>query len=577
MRDSEPVGKLVGQSLGKYKLLALIASGGTAEIYLARIGGAAGFEKYVVVKVLLNHLADDLEFSKMFADEARLGAQLDHSNIVKSLEFGKEEGRYYLVMEYLAGMSLAKLNRKTKECTPEKRLPTEIILFLAAQACEGLHYAHQKSMLGKKINLIHRDISPQNLVVTFEGILKIVDFGIAMTDVRETQTQIGTIKGKFAYMSPEQCQAKELDHRTDIFALGTICHELLTGQRLFKRLDGYETHQAILADDVPPPSSINPDLGEDIDDVILKALAFRKKDRYKSAQVFGEALLRLLNSRGKATSFSDVAQYIEKKLPDEVSDHANAMRRIVQGEQDFSADMSWDDIDQIVVESDQIVSGDRLTRELDPEEAQLSSQSSESDDEAPTRIRLFDSDLSVDQPSQTEDSYSSTVVNESFLSRDKRDLTHPEPVKVPTLDLRDKSEDPATVPEPSPAVLDIKTPTLKGTKAANESDLFNPDRLPFVARPSPNPDDLDPKTLPSHRTHPISDPGTGDVRHSQSSPGFVASTEASEESRNRLKSNRGLGAESKVQSTESLKPALVLFVLSFIIGILLAFLFGSSL
>ena len=561
--------------MGKYKLLALIASGGTAEIYLARIGGAAGFEKYVVVKVLLNHLADNPEFAKMFADEARLGAQLDHSNIVKSLEFGKEEGRYFLVMEYLAGMSLAKLNRKTKEHTQKKRLPTEIVLFLAAQACEGLHYAHQKAMLGKKINLIHRDISPQNLVITFEGILKIVDFGIAMTDVRETQTQIGTIKGKFAYMSPEQCQAHDLDHRTDIFALGTICHELLTGQRLFKRLDGYETHQAILANEVPSPSSVNPQLEKDIDEVILKALAFDKEDRYKSAQVFGEALLGLLKTRGKATSFSDVAQFIEKKLPEEVSEHAMAMRRIVQGENDFSADMSWDYSDQISVESGQIVSGDRLTREIDPEENKSISQTGESNDESPTRIRIVDNDSAIGRQPDIDDSYSSTVVNENFLSNDKRELTNPDPVKVPTFDLLDKNKDLATFPDPMTPAGDMKTPTLKGTKAASEKDLFRRDRLPFVARPSPNPEIMDPKTLPSHRTHPLTDTGSAKGHHSQSNTHSGFSEQPLDTQKDNLANHHGVHAAGQIEPANSLKLAMVVFTLSFIIGVLLALLFGS--
>ena len=138
-------GSLVGERLGKYELLALLAIGGTAEIYLARIGGEAGFEKYVVVKCLLDHLADDTEFVRMFLDEARLCAQLDHSNIVQTLELGQHEGRYYMVMELLAGMSLAQLARKTHERVPEGVIPTRIVLGLAAQACAGLHYAHQRT------------------------------------------------------------------------------------------------------------------------------------------------------------------------------------------------------------------------------------------------------------------------------------------------------------------------------------------------------------------------------------------------------------------------------------------------
>ncbi|HUH03004.1 MAG TPA: protein kinase, partial [Kofleriaceae bacterium] len=172
-------GMLVGRRLGKFDVLALLALGGTAEIYLARIGGEAGFEKYVVVKCLHDHLADDGEFVKMFLDEARLGAQLDHSNIVQTLELGEANGRYYMVMEYLAGLSLAQVGRRARERAPGGRVPVPLVLGLAAQACAGLHYAHQRTTAdGRPLQIVHRGVSPQNLVISFEGMLKIVDFGI---------------------------------------------------------------------------------------------------------------------------------------------------------------------------------------------------------------------------------------------------------------------------------------------------------------------------------------------------------------------------------------------------------------
>jgi serine/threonine protein kinase len=250
-------GALVGKRLGQYELLALLALGGTAEIYLARVGGTAGFEKYVVVKCLHDHLAYDREFVQMFLDEARLGAQLDHSNCVQTLGLGEQDGRYYLVMEYVAGMSLALMARRAVERVPRGYMPVPLVLGIAAQACEGLHYAHERQSGGRPLNLVHRDISPQNLVITFEGVVKIVDFGIAKAEERETATRSGTIKGKFAYMSPEQCQAKDIDRRTDVFALGVVVHELLTGRRLFKRNSAYDTYQAILECKVPAPSAQN--------------------------------------------------------------------------------------------------------------------------------------------------------------------------------------------------------------------------------------------------------------------------------------------------------------------------------
>jgi len=337
-------GSLVGERLGKYHLLALIAIGGTAEIYLARIGGEAGFEKYVVVKCLLDHLADDTDFVRMFLDEARLCAQLDHSNIVQTLELGQHEGRYYMVMEHLAGMSLAQLARKTHERVPEGVIPTRLVLGLAAQACAGLHYAHQRTGAdGSQLNVVHRDVSPQNLVVTFEGMLKIVDFGIAKADLRQTHTRSGTIKGKFAYMSPEQCLAEPIDRRTDVFALGTVVHELLTARRLFKRANTYETYQAILKGSAPPPSRYNPTIGPELDQVVLRALAYQKEDRFESTEAFGEAMLGWLHTSGQSVSATDVSRYVEKVCAQELEEHAAHMRELISGHRIAPGEtMRWD-------------------------------------------------------------------------------------------------------------------------------------------------------------------------------------------------------------------------------------------
>ncbi len=336
-------GELIGQKLGKYELLALIAVGGTAEIYLARITGASGFEKYLVVKCLLDHLADDQEFVRMFLDEARIGAQLDHSNIVQTLELGEQDGRYYLVIEYLAGMSVAQMARKTQERRVNGGLiDTNLVLGMASQTCNGLHYAHRKTVQGKPLNLIHRDISPQNLVVSYEGILKIVDFGIAKSDIREAQTRTGTIKGKFAYMSPEQCLAKKIDNRTDIFALGTLTHELLTGRRLFKRQTTYDTYQAIVNGVVPKPSEVNPKLDAHVDQVIMKALAYDPDERYATAQAFGEALLGLLHKRNGSGGAGDISQFFEDHFHEDLAAHAEQMREFITGKKSATKDATWD-------------------------------------------------------------------------------------------------------------------------------------------------------------------------------------------------------------------------------------------
>ncbi|HEU5059464.1 MAG TPA: protein kinase [Kofleriaceae bacterium] len=390
--SSVQAGSLVGERLGKYDILALLAIGGTAEIYLARIAGEAGFEKYVVVKCLLDHLADDADFVRMFLDEARLGAQLDHSNIVQTLELGQHNGRYYMVMEHLAGMSLAQLARKTHERVPTGVLPVEIVLGLAAQACSGLHYAHQRSGTdGKQLNVVHRDVSPQNLVVTFEGVLKIVDFGIAKADQRQTHTRSGTIKGKFAYMSPEQCLAEPIDRRTDVFALGTVVHELLTARRLFKRTNTYETYQAILKGNVPPPSRYNREVDADLDKVVLRALAYQKEERYPNAEALGEAMLGWLHKRGKAMSATDVARYVERVCAQEVEEHAEHMRELISGRQNTRTDLlRWDQDAEASEESLSLGAAPLSTKAL-------AAVKTDYDDEASTRALLgSDGDTRLD-------------------------------------------------------------------------------------------------------------------------------------------------------------------------------------
>ena len=324
-------GSLLGKRLGKYEILALLALGGTAEIYLARIGGAAGFEKYVVVKCLHDHLADDPEFVKMFLDEARLAAHLDHSNIVQTMELGEHENRYYMVMEFLAGLSLSMMCRRATERLSGGRLPAPLVLNMMAQACGGLHYAHERQINGKPLGIVHRDISPQNLVVSFEGVVKIVDFGIAKAELRETKTRTGTIKGKFAYMSPEQCVANNVDRRTDVFALGVITHEMLTGRRLFKRTSPYETYQAVIECKVEPPSATNIEIDPALDPVVMKAIAKDRDQRYPTAEAFGDALMSYLHHRGKSSGPGDIGRFFEQSFANDIEEHSARMRELISG------------------------------------------------------------------------------------------------------------------------------------------------------------------------------------------------------------------------------------------------------
>jgi eukaryotic-like serine/threonine-protein kinase len=335
-------GSLIGKRLGNYDVLALLALGGTAEIYLARIDGTAGFEKYVVVKSLHDHLADDPDFVKMFLDEARLAAVLDHSNIVQTMELGEQDGRYYMVMEFLAGLSLAMIVRRASDRIPDGRIAVPLILNITAQAAAGLHYAHERMANGKPLNMVHRDISPQNLVIGWEGVVKIVDFGIARAEVRDTKTKAGTIKGKFAYMSPEQCIATNVDRRTDVFALGVIAHELLTGRRLFKRNSPYETYQAVLDCAVAPPSASNIEIDPALDPIIMKAVAKDKDARYPTAEAFGDALLAYLHQHGKSSAAGEIGRFLDENFQPEIEEHGDRMRELIAGRAEISFD-SWSD------------------------------------------------------------------------------------------------------------------------------------------------------------------------------------------------------------------------------------------
>ncbi len=338
-------GSLLGKRLGKYEILALLALGGTAEIYLARIAGAAGFEKFVVVKCLHDHLADDADFVKMFLDEARLGAMLDHSNVVQTFELGEHENRYYMVMEFLAGLSLAMVSRRAQDRLAGGIIAPPLTLNIAAQACAGLHYAHERNANGKPLNLVHRDISPQNLVISFEGVVKVVDFGIARAELRDTKTKAGTIKGKFAYMSPEQCVAANVDRRTDVFALGVIVWEMLTGKRLFKRNSPYETYQAVIECNVPAPSSLNVQLDPAIDEIVLKATAKDKDARYPSAEAFGDAMQGYLHHRGKGSGPGEIGRFFDQYFEQEINEHGDRMRELIEGRAD-SVDLGWDEAEE---------------------------------------------------------------------------------------------------------------------------------------------------------------------------------------------------------------------------------------
>jgi len=277
------------QQFGKYLLLERIAVGGMAEIFRAKKLGAEGFEKELVIKRVLPHFSEDDSFITMFKDEARIAANLNHSNICQVFEFDQLEDSFYLAMEYIAGEDL----KSAIETGAKRDFPLTVtqITWIGAQVAAGLHYAHQKEYAGEPLNIVHRDVTPHNIMLSREGDVKLMDFGIAKAAARSTRTQAGTVKGKCAYMSPEQARGKDLDGRSDVFALGIVMWEALTGERLFLGETEFETLSNVLKRQIPDVRTFNADVPPRLKEILDKALARDAADRHEHAAAFERDLL----------------------------------------------------------------------------------------------------------------------------------------------------------------------------------------------------------------------------------------------------------------------------------------------
>ncbi|AGC47857.1 putative serine/threonine protein kinase [Myxococcus stipitatus DSM 14675] len=277
------------ETFGRYELLRKIAIGGMGAVYLARQKGPVGFQKLLVVKRLLPHLSEDDEFIEMFLDEGRIAAHLNHPNIAQIYDLGDVDGQYFIAMEYVHGEAVGPLGLRAQQ--RKLTIPLALKCRIIADAAAGLDAAHNaRSPSGRKLALIHRDVSPQNVLVGYNGGVKLIDFGVAKASGKFSQTVVGTIKGKHAYMSPEQARGEPLDHRSDIFGLGTVFYELLTHQRLFKRDTEISTLKAVVGAKLIPPSELSPDIPKELDAIVLKALARKRDERFSSA---GEVQLAL--------------------------------------------------------------------------------------------------------------------------------------------------------------------------------------------------------------------------------------------------------------------------------------------
>jgi serine/threonine-protein kinase len=300
-------------TIGRYDIRAKLADGGMANIYVGRLSGPSGFEKLHAIKVIKPEFSKDKDFTNMFLDEARIAAKLSHPNIVQVHELGEEaeSKRLWIAMDLLFGESLWDIWYTAR--AKKQKLPEDVVAWIGARIAEGLHHAHELQVSGVKQNVIHRDVNPSNVFVTYDGQVKIIDFGLAKAKNRVTETGLGVIKGKVAYMAPEQTKSsRDIDHRIDIFALGVTLFELTTDKRLFKRGDNVSTLAAVAECKIPDATALVPGYSPALWDILKKALAKNRNERFATARELADALDGFSRSRGRVVTSSTVAAFMEE-------------------------------------------------------------------------------------------------------------------------------------------------------------------------------------------------------------------------------------------------------------------------
>jgi serine/threonine protein kinase len=303
-----------GQRIGKYQVLRRLAAGGMAELYLARASGVRGFEKLVALKRAHPHLAADPEFVEMFIDEARIAATLDHPNVVQVLDIGTVGDEYFFVMEYLHGENLRRIMRSAAKSS---WLSLDASLQILVEIAEGLHYAHEhRNLQGVLLGLVHRDLSPSNVLVTMDGSVKIVDFGIAKVEARSRKTTAGVLKGKVGYMSPEQCTGQSVDRRSDVFNLGILAYELTVRQRLFYADSDFVAINLITTGQFRRPTEVDASYDPALEAIVLRALASSADDRYPTARAMRDDLEAYASERGLRLTSSVLAAQMARLFAD---------------------------------------------------------------------------------------------------------------------------------------------------------------------------------------------------------------------------------------------------------------------
>jgi len=304
---------------GKYYLLERINIGGMAEVFRAKAFGVEGFERLVAVKRILPNIAEDKEFIRMFIEEAKLSVQLNHANIAQIFDLGVVDGSYYIALEHVHGRDLRVLFDRCRQLG--EAMPVAQACFVAMKVCEGLDYAHNKrDQAGRELALVHRDVSPQNILVSFEGEVKLIDFGIAKAAGTDPNAQGGVLKGKFGYMSPEQVRGQDVDRRSDVFSCGIVLYELLTGERLFVGESDFSTLEKVRNVEILPPSTYNRKIPEELERIVLKALSKDAEDRYQNAIDLHDELQAFVYTAGEFYSRKDLAAWMKKTFGKEIED-----------------------------------------------------------------------------------------------------------------------------------------------------------------------------------------------------------------------------------------------------------------
>jgi serine/threonine protein kinase len=357
----------VPEKIGRYRVLGRIGHGGMATVYLGKSDGPSGFERLVAIKILHEHLSTEKRIVEMFLEEARVAARIRHPNVVPVIEVGQDQGRYFLVMEYIHGESL--LTVMIRSWTRNKNFPTAYAAYLLTGASDGLHAAHELvGANGKLLKVVHRDVSPHNFLVGYDGVIRISDFGIVKISDEIAHTQSG-VKGKVAYMAPEQALGKGLDRRTDLFALGVVMWEMLVGRRLFKSSTDFKTLQNVCSRDVLAPSVFRDSLSPELDRIVLRLLQRDPEDRYETAGDVSRDLRAFLVSEGEGLFSNDIATFIGGICADRRQKKIEMEKKFQQEEHYdaaglFSETSDGGLLDTIQGEADSVTPSETAAREL---------------------------------------------------------------------------------------------------------------------------------------------------------------------------------------------------------------------